>query len=90
MDAAPADRSFVAHLDVADIACDLGKERTGALEKIRRFDIVMGSERADHDLPVPLADRAEVADPADINHDLRLREPDLGLRHVVMPFQNFI
>jgi hypothetical protein len=41
MDAAPADRSFVAHLDVADIACDLGKERTGALEKIGRFDIVM-------------------------------------------------
>ena len=50
----------------------------------------MGGKRADRDLPVPLLDRAEVADPADVNHDLRLRQPELhGRDQTVAPREHF-
>ena len=37
----------------------------------------MRRESADRDLAVALADRAEVADPTDVDHDFGLREPEL-------------
>src|SRR5215475_1668926 len=40
----------------------------------------MSAQRTDCDLSVPLSDRAEVADLANVHHDLRLREPELHRR----------
>src|SRR5437867_1729684 len=42
--------------------------------------MVMGSERTDCDLSVPLADKAQITKPADVHHNLWLREPELHRR----------
>ena len=74
-----ADRAAVAHLDVADVSERLGEDRESLRE--RRFQhLPVRRERADRDPAVPVADAAQLGEPADVDQPVRGSDAELEER----------
>ena len=82
---APADGAPVPHLHVADHGGNLGQQRALRLEHGAVLDGVVGRQRADRDLLAVGLDPVQPADPADVDDDLRLRQPELHDRKEAVP-----
>ena len=81
VDEAAAERSPVAHLDVADVRSQLGQQRTSISKQRRGFDVVVRRHGADGDVPVCFADVIEIGDPPEVDDRLGLGQPQFHRRN---------
>src|SRR5712692_1468165 len=85
MSNATAYGSLVTYLNVANLSSALGQQRANFSQPVGSFQVIMSGHRSNANLSTFLSNVGEVVDAADVDQDLRCRQPKLHCRNQAVP-----